>query len=88
MGCRSCRCGVLFGVVPALLLFLLVSSVGGHRVFRHPRTALPRCSEDYPAGVSILLHRILLACLEVPLPALEDQVHFIYPKGCSEASYP
>ncbi len=35
-----------------------------------PGTALPRCSEDYRAGGSILLRRILLACLEAPRPAL------------------
>src|SRR5208283_3544412 len=58
------------------------------KVFSRRRTVLPQCSGDYRAGGSILLHRTLLVYREVPLPALEDQVHFISPKGCSKAYYP
>ncbi len=39
MGSRSCRCGVLFWVVPALLLFLLVSAVGAQGLQTSPYSA-------------------------------------------------
>ncbi len=39
MGSRSCRCGVLFWVVPALLMFLLVSTVGAQGLQTSPYSA-------------------------------------------------
>src|SRR5208283_3701729 len=36
MGSRSCRCGVLCGVVPALLVFLLVSAAGAQGLQSSP----------------------------------------------------
>ena len=77
MGSRGCRCGVLSWVVPALLLFLLVSTVGAQGLQKSPVQRSLDAQRIIEQGVSILLRRIPLACLEAPRPPREDRVHYI-----------